>query len=113
MGATSVTGVSGAGSVAGYQKGSEHMSLSVKKLIGPHIIACGTATMSSSTAVVEFPAPSGLTTDYVVMLTNTTGATSPYVSVAIAAVANTADWDFTIHAGASDVVNWCVVKTGL
>ena len=39
MGATSVTGVSGVGTVAGSQKGSEHMSLSVKKLIGPIAVA--------------------------------------------------------------------------
>ena len=41
MGATSVTGVSGIGTVAGSQKGSEHMSLGVEKLIGPRVVAAG------------------------------------------------------------------------
>ena len=111
MGATSVTGVSGAGSVAGIQKGSEHMSLSVSKLIGPKVCAAGSATCSSSTATVQFPGLAGVPANYIVMLTTTT-ATVPYVSTALATVASTNDWGFTITAGTTAVVYWTIVSTG-
>jgi len=44
MAATSVTGVSGPGSAQGHgkgNKGSEHMSLAVHRLIGPRVVICG------------------------------------------------------------------------
>lgn len=112
MGATSVTGVSGPGSVAGLQKGSEHMSLGIKKLIGPKVAAAGTETLSGTTGVVEFPELAGAVTDYIVILTSNS-ATAPYVSTGLAAVASTDTWNFTITAGSGAVVSWAVVKIGL
>lgn len=112
MGATSVTGVSGPGSVAGLQKGSEHMSLGVHKLIGPRVSAAGTETLSGTTGVVEFPALTGSPSDYIVILTSN-GATAAYVSTALDDVADTDTWNFTITAGSGAVVSWAVVKIGL
>ncbi len=112
MGATSVTGVSGAGSVAGKQKGSEHMSLSVKKLIGSHIVAAASQTLTGTTGVIEVPAQSEAITNYVVMLTSNT-AVNPWVSTPLAAVALTNTWTFTVTAGSGAVVNWSLVRVGL
>lgn len=111
MGATSVTGVSGPGSVAGLQKGSEHMSLGVAKLIGPKVAAAGKITLTSTTGVVEFPALVGTVSDYVVMLSANT-STHVYVSTALAAIADTGEWGFTITGGSTALVNWAVVKIG-
>lgn len=112
MGATSVTGVSGPGSVAGNQKGSENMSLSIKKLIGPHIVAAGTETLSGTTGVIELPEQAGSASEYAVFLSNNS-STHAYVSTALAAVASTDTWNFTVTAGSGDVVKWQVVKLGL
>lgn len=112
MGATSVTGVSGAGSVGGNQKGSEHMSLGVARLVGPKITAAGAVTLTGTTGTVTIPALTGATTDYVVMLT-ANGSTAPYISTALATVANSGDWSFGITAGSGAKVNWALVKTGL
>lgn len=111
MGATSVTGVSGPGSVAGIQKGSEHMSLGVAKLIGPKVAAAGKVTLSGTTGVVQFPALVGEVGDYVVMLSANTSA-HVYVSTAMAAVSDTDMWGFTATGGSGAVVNWTVVKVG-
>lgn len=112
MGATSVTGVSGPGSVAGNQKGSEHMSLGVSKLIGPKVAAAGKVTLSGTTGVVEFPALVGAVTDYVVMV-SANSSTLAYVSSALAVSGTTSDqWTFTATGGSGAVVNWTVVKIG-
>ena len=111
MGATSVTGISGPGSVSGLSKGSEHMSLSVSKLIGPKVCAAGSVTCSGTTGVVQFPSLAGVVGGYVVMLTATT-STLAYVSTNLAAVASTNDWSFTVTAGSGAVVNWTVVSVG-
>lgn len=112
MGATSVTGVSGAGSVAGSQKGSEHMSLSVHKLIGPRVSAAGVKTLTGTTGTVVIPALTGSVSDYVVMV-SANAATLAYVSTAMAAVSSTDDWSFVITGASGGDVNWMVVKTGL
>jgi len=112
MGASSVTGISGPGSVAGNQKGSEHMSLGVHKLIGPRVVAAGSETLVGTTGVVEIPALAGVVTDYVIMLTGVS-TTLAYVSVAMAAVTDTDTWNFTITGGSGEVVHWTVVKKGL
>ncbi len=111
MGASSVTGVSGAGSVAGNQKGSEHMSLGVSKLIGPKVAAAGRVTLSGTTGVVQFPALVGAVTDYVVMV-SANSSTLAYVSSALAAVSGVDQWTFTATGGSGAVVNWTVVKIG-
>ena len=113
MGATSVTGVSGPGSVAGHQKGSEHMSLSVKKLIGPHIVAAGVATLTGVTTLqIEIPAQSEAITNFMVMLT-TDHSTLSYISTALAAVASTNTWTFTVTAANGAIVNWMLVRVGV
>ena len=112
MGATSVTGVSGPGSVAGIQKGSEHMSLGVNKLIGPKVVAAGLTTLATTTGVVQFPALAGVVGDYVVMVSALSN-THCYVSTGLAAVSSTGEWGFTITGGNAANVNWCVVKTGV
>lgn len=112
MGATSVTGVSGAGSVAGRQKGSEHMSISNKKIVGPKVVCAGSETLSGTTATIEIPEQTGTVSDYIVMLTNNS-STNAYVSTALAAVTDTDTWNFTVTAGSGDVVYWSVQKKGL
>lgn len=112
MGATSVTGVSGPGSVSGINKGSEHMSLGVERLIGPRVVAAGTKTLTSTTGTVVIPALSGVVGDYVVMVSANTSA-HVYVSTAMAAVSDTGDWSFIITGGSGALVNWTIVKTGL
>lgn len=111
MGATSVTGVSGPGTVAGLQKGSEHQSLGVNRLIGPRVVACGVETLSGTTGVVEVPEQTGVVGDYVVMLTSGS-ATAAYVSTGLAAVADTDTWNFTITAGSGATVSWTLIKKG-
>lgn len=112
MGASSVTGVSGVGSVAGNQKGSEHMSLGVHKLIGPRVVAAGSETLVGTTGTVEIPALSGAVGDYCIQLTGVS-TTVPYVSTALAAVADTDTWNFIITGGSGQVVHWVVIKKGL
>lgn len=112
MGASSVTGISGVGSVAGNQKGSEHMSLGVHKLIGPRVVAAGSETLVGTTGTVEVPTLPGAVSDYVVQLTGVS-TTVPYVSSVLAAVADTDTWHFTITGGSGEAVYWTIVKKGL
>lgn len=112
MGATSVTGVSGPGTVAGRQKGSEHMSLSVKKLVGPHVVAAGKTTLSSTTGTIVIPEQTGTVSDYCVLVTNNS-STHVRVSTALAAVSDSDAWSFGVTAGSGDIVHWAVVKIGL
>lgn len=112
MGASSVTGISGPGSVAGNNKGSEHMSLGVNKLIGPRVMAAGAETLSGTTGTVEIPKLAGVVGDYIVMLTGVS-TTVAYVSTDLAAVASTDVWNFVITGGSGEVVHWMIVKKGL
>lgn len=104
MSATSVTG-KGNGSADGKNKGSGRMSLGVNHLIGPHVVAAGSATLSSSTFVVEFPVLTGVTADYGF---HVTGSTSAAVYVSSKTVNG-----FTINGATAQVVDWMVVKNGL
>lgn len=112
MPATSVTGVSGNGTVAGIQKGSAHMSLGVNKLIGPRVCAAGAKTLTGTRGTVVFPKLTGSASDYVVMV-SANSSTLAYVSTALAAVSDTDDWSFIITGGSGAVVNWTVVKVGV
>jgi hypothetical protein len=114
MGATSVTGV-GHGSAEGANKGNEHTSLGVGRLIGPRIVAAGRATLATNVASVEVPVPTATATDYIVLATSVNASTANAVAVTSFAV-NATTKVATIGlkgAGASDVVNWAIVKTGL
>jgi hypothetical protein len=109
MGATSVTGV-GYGAADGMNKGSEHMTLGVGHLIGPRVVACGSATTSGGGVIaVHIPLLAGLATDYVVLVT-ATSSVHGYVSTALAFGT---DASFTITAGNSVPVYWAIVKKGL
>lgn len=112
MAATSATGVSGNGTVAGSQKGSDSMSLGVDKLIGPRIVAAGTETLSGTTAVIEFPGPTTSVTGYAIFLCNNS-STNPYVSTALATITDSSNWKFTVTAGSGDIVKWQCVKLGV
>ena len=70
MGATSVTG-KGLGSADGKNKGSAHQTLGVAHLIGPHIVAAGTATLSGGTVSFDLVTMSGVAADYVVLASDT------------------------------------------
>lgn len=109
MGASSVTGV-GLGQ-ARNQKGSEHVSVGVNKLVGPRVMAAGSQVFSGTTTVVEFPALSGEITDYVVMLTGN-HATIPYISTALDDTTDGA-WHFTATGANTSTLNWAVIKKGL
>lgn len=107
MGATSVTGVSGAGSVEGIQRGSEHMSLGVEKLIGPRVVAGGSATLSGGgTVTVVFPVLSGVAADYI-GIANDTNATVGAVNITALTTSSIA-----LKGTATHVVNWMIIKAG-
>ena len=110
MGATSVTGV-GQGSATGNTKGSENMSLGVKKLIGPRVVAAGVKTLSGTTGTVYVPGLAGVAADYVVIVSALT-STHVYVSTNLVAVSDTDDMSFIITGGSGANVNWMVVKIG-
>jgi len=103
MGATSVTGV-GPGDVSGNQKGSEHMTLGVTHLIGPHILYAGSVTCDSNTADVNHPLLDGALSDYAIFCFNYTDGSAVVLS---SVTLN----GFTVTCtGATDVVNWQIVQ---
>jgi len=107
MGATSVTGVSGHGSVDGIQKGSEHMSLGVEKLIGPRVVAAGSATIGGGgTVTVNFPTLGGVASDYIA-IANDTNSTVAAVNVTALTTSSLA-----LKGTAAHVVNWMIIKAG-
>jgi hypothetical protein len=61
------------------QRGSEHQFLGVEKLVGPRIVRAGTGLTAGNdrSATIVFPALlSGVTADYVVLLTNVNSTTA-------------------------------------
>lgn len=110
MAATSVTG-KGLGSADKKNKGSEHLSLSANKLIGPRIVAAGTKTLSGGAGTVVLPALTGVTADYVVMITDTNSSATA-VSGSLAIVAGTST-TLTLAGTGSHVLAYVVVKVGL
>lgn len=109
MGASSVTGV-GVGSVEGQNKGSKNMTLGTARLIGPRIVAAGTATLVSGAATVVLPAL-GSTSGYVVMVSDASG-TAAATSGTLATVAGTST-TLTLAGTGTHLLVWAVVKTGL
>lgn len=109
MGATSVTGT-GLGSAAGKNKGSEHMTLGVGHLIGPRIMAAGTATLSSGSATVVLPVFDGVTADYFVLCGDASGtAAATSATMAITSDATT----LTLKGTSTNAVKWAVIKVGV
>lgn len=107
MAASSVTGV-GQGSADGRNKGSEHMTLAVNKLIGPRLVSCGAVVLGGGTpssGAVTFTQTLTSATGYFVVATpvgSTTGA------VNVSAVATTG-FVVTGANGSSATVNWALV----
>jgi hypothetical protein len=77
MGATSVTGVSGAGA-ANNNKGPSNGRNAFVPLVCPHIVAAGLAELSGTTLTVTFPvALAGGYAKYAVILTSAEASTTP------------------------------------
>lgn len=110
MGASSVTGVSGPGSVMGKQKGSDHMSLGVDKLVGTRVVAAGRVTLASGVATVTFPKPlSGSQSNYVV-IPHAYNSTTVARATALTDDASSNFTSFALAGGTTDVVHYIVVK---
>lgn len=111
MGASSVTGVSGYGTVAGAQKGSEHMSLGVEKLIGPRHVYVGVVTLASAAASIQVHLPTSNVADYVIQLTDQTANHSAGVT-AFAIDSTTLEATIAIAGTGTDVIAVSIVKVG-
>jgi hypothetical protein len=111
MTASSVTGV-GLGAAVPNNKGSEHMSLGVEKLIGPRVVAADEVTLDGSgDATVVLPLLDGVVGDYIVTATDSdvTGATAVTAIMAFGA----ADSTITLKGTASNTIAWSIIKKGL
>lgn len=108
MGATSVTGV-GTGSAQEYgagNKGSEHMSLGVHRLIGPRVTGAGEIVLNASGfGSVYYPTLPGGIDLYSVFLSSNS-ATFPYWG----AFSSTS---FNVTGGDGATVCWTIIKNGL
>lgn len=109
MAATSVTG-KGPGSADGKNKGSAHMTLDVGNLIGPRVMAAGTATLSSGSASVILPALDGVTADYMVLCGDASG-TAAATSATLAISGSTTT--LTLKGTGTNTVKWAVIKIGI
>jgi hypothetical protein len=117
MGATSVTGVSGPGSAAeqgGGNKGSEHMSLAVHRLIGPRVVACGDVDLANNIATVYYPELPGTVDQYCVFL-STNQPTFPYWGDFTTTSFGVTGTTFGVTGGEEEgaTVCWQIVKCGL
>lgn len=111
MVATSVTG-RGLGSADGKNKGSEHMTLGVEKLIGPRVVVADQVTLDSSgDATIKLPVLGGVAADYVVMAMDADASAAAAVAGSLAMDANAAT--VTLKGPASGVVHYMLVKKGL
>lgn len=109
MAATSVTGV-GLGSADKKNKGSEHASLGVDKLIGPRVMAAGTGTLSGGSLTVVLPHMDGVSADYMVFCGDASGtAAATSATLAITTDATT----LTLKGTGTNTVKWCVIKAGI
>lgn len=112
MGASSVTGV-GQGSADKRNKGSEHMTLGVEKLIGARVVDAGSVVLASgtpSTATVRFAADLASATGYFVHATPV-GATSGIAAAGVAtSVVNTTGFVLTGGNNVTTTINWMLFK---
>lgn len=111
MGASSVTG-KGLGSAVGKNKGSEHMTLGVSKLIGPRVVVADSATLDGSgDKVVKFPNLGGVVGDYIITVTdaNATAAAAVAGTLAMDATSTT----ITLKGPAAGLVHYSIIKKGL
>lgn len=111
MTASSVTG-RGLGSADGKNKGSEHMTLGVEKLLGPRIMAADEVTLDGSgDEVVVLPLFPGVVGDYTVSVTDTNATAAAACAGALAFTANSTT--LTIKGPANSTVSYVIVKKGL
>lgn len=110
MGATSVTGVSGdnkgMGSSEGQGKGTERMSLGVKKLIGPHVVLAGSVALVGGAASIEFATLPGVAGDYVgFAMSRTSGGVANVTALTTSVM--------TLAGTGTQTVNYMIVKVGV
>lgn len=114
MGATSVTGISGQGTAAKPgkgNKGSEHMSLAVHRLIGPRVVMAGIIQLTAPeeegdpTATVYFPTLPGVVSQYSIQLTPD-ASTDHWFD-------NFTTSQFDVFGDAEATIHWAVIKNGL
>lgn len=110
MGATSVTGVSGAGMAYNTKGPGNKRNVNVPQIC-PHVVAAGEVALAAGVATVTFPsALSGSETGYMVFVT-------PAAAHLTTVSAKTDDADgnfasFAIAGTGTDTVGWVVVKAG-
>lgn len=111
MTCTTVTG-RGLGSADKKNKGSEHMTLGVEKLIGPRVVAADTVTLDGSgDAVIKLPVLTGAAADYVVMANDADATAAAAVAAVLTMDANTTTVTFKGPAGG--LIAYSVIKKGL
>lgn len=111
MVATSATGV-GKGSADKKNKGSEHLTISANKIIGPRVVFAKQVTLDSSgDLVVNLPLLSGSATDYIVLATDAAAAAAAAVAAALTFAGG--GTVLTLKGPTSSAVNVLVVKSGL
>jgi hypothetical protein len=112
MGASSVTGISGPGSAEGLNKGPGNGRNQYVPLVSPHVIAAGTVTLSSNTAVVELPKPAAQpASGYAILVTGSTAAA--YITGSSNDATTGGLTNFTIHGGSTDSVSYAIVQAGV
>jgi hypothetical protein len=110
MVATSATGV-GKGSADKKNKGSEHLTISANKIIGPRVVFAKQVTLDGSgDLVVNLPLLSGSASDYIVLATDAGAAAAAAVAAALTFSGGTV---LTLKGPASSAVNVLVIKAGL
>jgi len=111
MVATSATGV-GKGSADKKNKGSEHLTISANKIIGPRVVVAKQVTLNGSgDLVVNLPLLSGVQGDYIVLATDAGAAAAGAVAAALTFSGDSTI--LTLKGPNSSAVNVLVIKAGL
>jgi hypothetical protein len=109
---TTVTG-RGRGAADGKNKGSEHQSLGVAKLIGPRVVAAGKVTLVDGAATIKLPYI-GDVANYIVTVTDVTAANACSASMATNTESDGSKETVITFAGnTTNVLNYTVVKAGV
>ncbi len=110
MAASSVTG-QGKGSALGKAKGAEQTRLGAEKIIGPRIVYAGNHVLDGSGDLAIQLSLSGVSADYVVMVTHQDVTTAAAISGRVVLSGGVAT--VTVKGAASDAVSVVVMKAGL
>ena len=112
MGASSVTGLSGAG-MAKNQRGPGNSRDFYVAKVNPHVVIAGTVTLDGSgDATVTFPAPlANSATKYIVLATDIDSSATA-VSVVSQNDSSSKFANFVLKGTASKVVNYAVISIG-